>query len=271
MRKLFKRSVVLSVISMMFTLLTSPEFSFLVRAEEKSVVLNGNLYELDKKNEYQIESAVPVKITDTTDTLGSISINGEITREYTKDKFLAYEIANDSVFSLSYKYDDSLLNADAEEWHLTDDNKKTVNGIELDDKIGKGAVILQTSLDGKKWITGNMVTNLSGDVTFNENNGINDIQLINGCYYRVIVAFETEKTDAGYFDIKDLKNTKIESSEYKKYAELYSFYASYKDIENEVTGKKFYYPTRDYTVGTQKNDYLGSTAIDAKIHITVGN
>ena len=255
MRKLFKNSVVLSVISMMFTLLTTPEFSFLVSAEEKTVVLNGNLYEFDKKSEYQIESSIPVKITDTTDTLGSISINGEIAREYTKDEFPAYEIADDSVFSLSYKYDNSLMNADAEEWHLTDDNKKTVNGIELEDKIGKGAVILQTSLDGKKWVTGNMVTNLSGDVTFDENNGINDIQLINGCYYRVIVAFETEKTDAGYFDIKDLKNTKIGSSEYKKYAELYSFYASYKDIENEVTGKNFNYTTRDYTIGTKKNNY----------------
>ena len=153
---------------------------------------------------------------------------------------------------------------DSMDWHLTEDSKKIVNGVNLDDKLKYGAVILQTSLDGEKWITSEIFTDVTSDITFSQDNGINNVQLANGCYYRIIIAYKTEKQ----LDDKNILFVDTSNYAYRKNAEVYKFYASYKDTDTEPTDEKFYFhvgaKNAEYTVKTKKNNYSGSETIDTK-------
>lgn len=229
-------------------------------AKEQSLSLTGMVYQFEEKSEYEVDSSQPTYKSESIQTLGKLSITGDISQEYVKDNFTAYEIADGSVISLQYKYESYLKNAIKTEWHLAEDSKNIVNKVDLGDDIDYGAVILQTSYNGEKWFTAKSYRNVTGDITFNEDNGINDIQLVNGCFYRVIVAYKTEKDETKKRSIKN----PIIDTECKKYAEVYSFYAGYKKSDSEVVGKEFNYRDQDYVKSTDKNNYVGSGAIGSK-------
>lgn len=233
-------------------------------AKEQSISLTGMVYQFEENSRYEVDSSQPTYKSESTTTIGKLSISGDILHEYIKDNFIAYEIADGSVFSLQYKYESYLKNAIKTEWHLAEDSKDMVNNVDLGDDIGYGAIILQTSFDGQKWFTTKSYINVTGDITFNEDNGINDIQLVNGCFYRIIVAYKTEKTDPGHFSITNVFDTELSYTECKKYSEVYNFYAGYKKSDTEVVGKEFNYRDQDYVKSTEKNNYVGSGTIGAK-------
>ena len=52
------------------------------------------------------------------------------------------------------------METDTKKWHLTEDKTKTVDGIKLDENIQKGAIIVQSSLDGENWLVDNVYTNV---------------------------------------------------------------------------------------------------------------
>lgn len=247
-----KLSYIISTMIMLNTMSTS---IFIAEAKEQSLDIAGQMYEFGKKSEYEIDSADSSDISKNI-SLGTLSISGDIRKTYDKEGVAAYEIADNGTFSLDFNYIDSLKNADKDEWHLIEDNKDVVNGSDLGDDIDYGALILQTSFDGSNWVDCKSYVNINDDKNFGDEQ-INNIQLANGCYYRIIAAYEIEKR------IKD--NKVIDDYENKKIAQVYTFYASYKDIDNTPTGEKFYFyagaKNAAYTVKTKKNNYTGSETI----------
>ena len=218
------------------------------RADEQTINLVGQLYEFENKSEYEVDSASAISTTDKSSTLGAMSIVGDIKDVSTVGEGVpSFEISNDTYFSISYSYSNKLKSVDSKDWHLAEDSKRNVNGVELGDKIQYGAIILQTSLNCEKWVTCKSITNLSTDITFNEESGINNIQLINGCYYRLIVAYEVEKEkeSAGFFEAK---------YEQKEKAEVYLFYASYKQ-DDVVLGKEYNYSGLKYTQKAKSEEF----------------
>ena len=95
--------------------------------------------------------------------------------------------------------------------------------------INKGAVILQTSPDGENWTTVRTITNAFSDTPVQTDPlyTSSQIQLSNGCYYRLIVSYELQKNDNG------AKST-------KKQAEVYDFYMfnSNKPAEDKTIRKQ---------------------------------
>ena len=243
-------------------------FSFIspltTNAKEQTVSIVGRVYEFEEKSEYEVDSSKSTSTSENSQTLGQFSITGDISKEYTNKGFTAYEITDGTIISIQYKYDSTLKNASKSEWHLVEDGKNIVNKVDLGDDIDYGAVILQTSFDGEKWFKAKTHRNISGDISFSDGNGINDIQLVNGCFYRLIVAYKTEKTDPGHFSITNVFDTELSYTECKKYAEVYSFYAGYKKSDTEVVGKEFNYRDQDYVKSTDKNNYVGSGSIGSK-------
>lgn len=238
-------------------------FPFVAEAKKQTVDIDGLVYEFGKKSEYEIDSSEPSDNADKEFRIGTLSINGDIQRSYDKNGIKAYEIADDGTFSLDFKYIDTLKKAGEDSWHLIEDGDDVVNGIELSDDIDYGALILQTSLDGEKWVTINTTVNITDNKTF-EKDQINNVQLSNGCYYRIIAAFEAEKRTKDYsWSFKEFYKTDDYST--KKIAQVYEFYASYKDIDTTPTGEKYYFyagaKNASYTVGTKKNNYAGSQTI----------
>lgn len=233
---------------------------FTTCATEKTERLTGSIYEFDEKNEYTIDSMEPSGTTGEYTTFGSLSVKGNLMKVSDKDGVPAYEIADGETFSLSFEYSDELRDAPESEWHLVEDSKKTVNGRKLDNDIKMGAVIFQTSPDNIRWTDCMTAANVSSDINLSEDNKISDIQLQNGCYYRVIAAYKLEKKAS------EKKWGFIPRSEKKKRAEVYKFYAGYADTSHAVTGEKFYFPVgaKDaaYTIRTKNMNFTGNETID---------
>ena len=186
-------------------------------ASNTSLLVSSNVYDLDKDSHYIIGEASPSGTT----AIGTLSINGDVRTSSEVNSFPAYEISNGNA-SLTYKISSGVFNRAEEEWHIIDDKTKKVNGLTLDEDILSGALILQTSLDGVTWTEDILMTDIFGDEA--DTDGFyttKDVQLQNGCYYRVIVAYKMERR---------LEDSKIlfvttKNYEYKQAAEVYEFYA----------------------------------------------
>ncbi len=231
-----------------------------VRADEQKINLDGRFYVFNNKSEYEIDSNVSVCSTkEASASLGFLNLQGDFVKEYEKDGKPAFEVTDGTVFSFSYIYKNALKYAPDEEWHIVEDDEKVINGVDLGEKIQDGAFLFQTSFDGVKWVTSKVVTDLSDSVKVEAYDGINDIQLENGCYYRIIVAYELKKlVDESSFWVVDTSDY-----EYKKCAEFYQFYASYNRPSEPETGKKKFFESTIYSRQTKKNNYVGDTSIDS--------
>lgn len=207
-------------------------FSFLIKNctvacagdSKTNQLVTGISYTFKEDSKYDFSSPDSTSATTKDNTYGEFKIIGTIANSSTKDGFPSYGI-NGGNIQLSYTYDDSMLNTSEEQEHFCDDKSKTINDISLNDNILKGALILQTSKDGKIWYTipNETETNLfASDRNRTEPFYITtDTQLINGCYYRVIIAYMTEKK----IGTNKFLFIETDDKEYKKYAEVYSFYA----------------------------------------------
>ena len=108
--------------------------------------------------------------------------------------FSSYEVSSGLV-TFSYFPNGTVIGASDTDWHLIEASASEVNGEKIDQKIRNGVVILQTSIDGTNWITELVKGNIAGSETDYSENFYEtaEIQLVNGCYYRVIVAYEVER------------------------------------------------------------------------------
>ena len=207
----------LSLFVMLFILGTALE-SINVYAKNNNEQITGKFYEFGEKSKYEIaDSTTSSSVT----PLGQLSITGEF-KPLTGTDIKQYDVSKGDL-SLTYSFDSSILNNPKEKWHLFEDGTKTVNGIELDEKIKNGAIIVQTSLDNQKWVTDTIRTN-AFTAEYNSSESIyttKDIQLVNGCYYRIIIAYEEEIVSGS----SKVLFVTTDNKEYKKIAEVYEFYA----------------------------------------------
>lgn len=191
-------------------------------AENRNTAVVGKLYEFGENSEYEISSAQSSSPTSKTNTYGEFLLNGNIKTSTSKNGVPAYKV-EDGKLSLIYKYDDTLLNAEIDSWHLFSDNVRKIDGQDLGEKVQNGTILLQTSMDKINWNTAVCLTNaFSAKPTCSDSfYTAKDIELINGCYYKVIIAYETRiRTEDS--NIWFIDTDKFDS---KKYAEVYEFYA----------------------------------------------
>lgn len=224
----FKRAVFCAVFFVLLGLARNN-----VQAAENTVHENGTVYEFDKDSHYALDDAVSIVAASTDNTMGLFSISGNFTLD-SSDEISAdipVYIVEDALISLSYSFDKADLNTDESGWCIVDDKTKTVDDIKLESNILSGALVLQTSLDGETWYT-HTVEN-STDI-FDEDGNLGDpfyeavdIQLQNGCYYRVLIVYEMRiKQGNATGPLARSKNYS-----YKKVAEVYEFYATYASQE----------------------------------------
>lgn len=183
--------------------------------------VSGKLYEFEKGH-YEFSKSEEFANTGTNNTYGKFSVQGNFTSKTDKSGVPSFVVTDDN-FALFYDYDDKKLNADVDSWHLVDDKSKKVAAITLDSNIMKGALILQISADGKSWNTVQSVTD-AFQTTPKSSKAIytcSEMQLQNGCYYRLIVAYTLSRRE------KEGKILVVKTDKYetKHYAEVYEFYA----------------------------------------------
>lgn len=200
-------------------------------AENGNTAVVGKLYEFEEKSEYEISSAQSSSTTTNSNTYGEFLLNGNIKNSISKNGVPSYEV-EDGKLSLVYKYDDTLLNADMDSWHLFSDDVNKIDGQVLANSVQKGTILLQTSMDRLNWTDAVCMTNVfsSTPICSDSFYETKDIELINGCYYKVIVAYETRiRTEDSNIWFVD-----TDKFDYKKYAEVYEFYAYTGSNEKET-------------------------------------
>lgn len=250
-------SVLLTMLILFSTVCSS---ATVVYAKDSSFDMSGKVYELDKDSHYDYSSASSTAAQAGENTFGKFSVFGNARANGDQGGFASYEV-NGGTLSFSYSFDKKLLEKDEYEWCIYEDSGKEVAGIKLEEKIKNGAIIIQASLDGKNWVTEQITTNaFTNDSDLSTIYSTKDIQLQNGCYFRVIIAYEMcMRTEDGKFVVVKTKNY-----DYKKITEVYEFYTissgeagkttSSADTPRKEIGKK---------INTGKdNGYSGEQAID---------
>lgn len=197
----------------------------------QALAVSGRVYSFDDASNYDFSTSTVFENTETADTYGSFQIKGitaQLNNNGTNNGVPSFTVENGNI-EISYTYSDRLLLAPEEELHLVSDGGNKVDALKLDEDIKKGALILQRSLDHKNWNNIVIQTN-AFENTPNQKDAVyttKDVELINGCYYRLIVAYKTEMKEASQKILGLVsKNTFI----YQRHAEVYEFYAA---LENE--------------------------------------
>ena len=221
-----------------------------ITAEPLSVVGNtehveGKVYTFDKDNAYKFSSDGEAISSSDSQPYGSFSISGvDLTTEpETKNGVTSYSIPEGHV-SIQYMYSDELLSASDEEWHLVDDNTTSIDVFKIDNNIQKGAIILQKSMDHLNWYNVSVQTNAFKNTPVQ--NGVlyetTDIEMINGCYYRLVVVYELARKVGTSTVVLVIPKDEIE---YKRIAEVYEFYLENKNEHIEPLAAN----TKRYSLG----------------------
>lgn len=241
------------------TVLVFGTFTLTAFAAPAKTEVPGQVYEFGKDSHYEFSDSQDSISSESADTYGTFSIGGEVSDVTTKNGIPAYEVTEGNL-KFFYNYGDTLLNADEDSWHLIEDKSKKIDDLKLEENILKGAIILQTSTDRLNWIDVVSMTNAFNETPIRTESiyETKDVQLINGCYYRVIVAYElrirTEDSNILFIN--------TDKFDYKKCAEVYEFYA-YTDTSDSTTGES----NETYNLGSKVrvadfDSYSGEEVID---------
>lgn len=220
-KMLFQRTKRLTILfAAVLTFLCSLQLTAFAESEKTEVT--GKVYEFDKDNHYEFHDGGISEETGNGNTYGTFCLSGNITAVGEKNGVPSYEVG-DGNLKFYYNYGDTMLNADMDQWHLVNDKSKKVADMKLASDIMKGTIIIQTSKDRKNRVNVDTSYNAFSDTPIRTSSiyTTTDVQLINGCYYRIIVVYELSirTEDSNFLFI----NT--DKYDYKKCAEVYELYA----------------------------------------------
>ena len=204
------------------TILVFSTFSLTAFAAPAKTEVPGQVYEFGKDSHYEFSDSKDSISSENADTYGTFSISGEVSDVTTKNGVPAYKVTEGNL-KFFYNYGDTLLNADEDSWHLIEDKSKRLDDLKLNESILKGVIILQTSTDRLNWVDVVNMTDAFNKAPIRTESiyETKDVQLINGCYYRLVVAYELRiRTED-----RNILFINTDKFDYKKCAEVYEFYA----------------------------------------------
>ena len=203
--------------------------SFDAYAAEEKEILSGKTYDLGEKNEYEMSKAEVVF-----DKASRFFLSGDISEVSTKNGFVSYAVDSGNLKIMVDKtFGTALFTPKKEQdWHIITDKTSVVDSTKLTENIGSGAIVVQTSKDGKTWINVDTETDIYEKMDTLNKRTINgeqidafyettNIQIITGCYYRIIVAYKLQRT----VDPSKVLFVEVKNTEQKERLEIYEFYA----------------------------------------------
>ena len=213
--KQFKR-IILFTVSLICVLLLSPSNVF---ATENAVKIDGNVYEYSDNKDFLISDDDKSNKSTKDNSIGKIEINGSFFEDPSHDN--GY-ICDSKDASISYIINSNKLSTNKDQWHIINTNSKKINNINIGRKADSGAIIIQTSTDGVRWVEDLMLTDAFKDqsVFSQPLYTLKDIQLENGTYIKITVAYTLERktgTKKIFFINKDVTESKQVIEEYKFY------------------------------------------------------
>ena len=232
-----------------FSVLTMFNLQMMTFAKDDEIFVAGREYELDEKSRYDYTALESSR----DNTCGSVLISGSVIADGQKNKMPSYKVSAGNA-ALTYTFSGQFPVADNNAWNLSEDKGKNVAGVTLTAKVGKGALVIQTSIDGDEWNVATTIPNALAETQLRNFYTTNNMQLTNGCYYRVIAAYQIERPTGQkrFFILNDFEE--------KKFVEVYEFYLHGADSKGElesVQSKALGYPTK----ADKNKGYSGDNAI----------
>lgn len=233
--------------------------------KENTKTLSSKMYEYGKDDDYKLSDA-----TSSSYSVQRFTINGKISEVSTKKGVDTYavDVGQDDNLTIQTKFVGLPESMSNDGWEIVEDSDKAIDTIDLDGKIKNGAYVIQTSRDGKIWVTDVDETVKdyfhsdikAGDSVYTTTN----VQLTSGCYYRIIVAYEIRKQ----VESSNILFVEKKNYEYKKIAEVYTFYAHDLNVDEtdilDVAAKdtKVIYNGKNVVRCEKAEGYSGSQEID---------
>ncbi|MGF3076524.1 hypothetical protein [Facklamia sp. P12955] len=186
-------------------------------AEDRTII-EGKVYEQENVKNYDLSRNNSIEANSELETIGQFFINGDVNDQ--GDNHYHIQKGNLSFF---YELNKSKITDLKNQWQVIEDKSTKIGKLKLEKPIMKGTIIVQSSFDGKDWQTDQIITDiLSEEMDFSKPFfTTNDIQQINGTFYRILVTYKLERasdpTDLIIFDIENTE-TKYQFEEYKFYA-----------------------------------------------------
>ena len=205
-----------------FSVLTMFNLQVMTFAKDDEISVAGREYELDEKSRYDYTALESFR----ENTCGSLLISGSVIADGQKNKMPSYKVSAGNA-ALTYTFSGQFSVANNNAWNLSEDKGKNVAGVTLTDKIGIGALVIQTSTGGNEWNVATTIPNALAKTQLRNFYTTNNMQLVNGCYYRVIVAYQIERPTGQkrFFILNDFEE--------KKFVEVYEFYLHGADSKGE--------------------------------------
>ena len=248
-------SAIAILLCLLITILPLP-----IQAAENTVKVSGKVYTFPDDNNYEISGSQDWKKSDAgAETYGTFSITGALGKQEVHNGVPSFNV-QDGLPEFFYTYQDSLLKAQDPELRLYSDSSNKLDGKKLESDIKNGVLILQTSIDRKNWVDVFTQTNLFEEIPVQKElfYTSKDIEILNGCYYRVLIAYETKilaKTTNLYV-------TDWNSYNYAKHAEVYEFYL-YCNETNQKPQSTIKYKLGDWTRTAEFDGYWKNDEIDS--------
>lgn len=244
---------ILSALIIVWCIADSPSATALERAVKTDVP--GNVYEFQSNSEYPVSDAESCFTTaEGADTYGHMYISGEVKDDSKTEKSVPTYCISGDTLDIHYDYSDDLLVFDEDSLHLYSDTAKMIDGRKLPEKIGKGLVLVQISKDQKTWTDVVCETDAFSKTPIQTKPiySATTLQLMNGCYYRVLIAYETQRKT----DPQKILFVEIDNYELIRHAEIYEFYAC-----NESASATDFIAGTKYSLGekTRTEKYEGYT------------
>ena len=216
----------------------------------------GKVYEFGKDNSYEFSNSESFSEATQDNTYGTFSIGANIANVGSNNGVPAYEIADGNI-SFFYNHSDHLLHDQPTVPHFAEDKSKKIDDVKLDSKIGKGAIVIQTSKDRTNWVNVSVTTNAFSDTPVRTEAiySSTDVQLLNGCFYRVIIAYQT-RVLTGY------NAWVIPEYGYGRYAEVYEFYACSVNKNTNITDSDQKHNIGKMVKAKDFEGYSGETPIE---------
>ena len=243
-----KTLILCLIILLVFSLLVIPK----AKAEELRFEVSARRYQSPLNEGYALNSAYSISsFCYGKSSAGRFFISGNATRQNTINGYDAYSVNGN--LTIGYDYDGSLQSKEKEQWHITSDSNKSIDGYSLTSKIQDGALLVLKSTNGKSWgFATDPITNYFSAKSLDRSRvySVSDEELKQGTYYRIILAYKIERKTGEEPVVAFIPWPTQDVYEYNYCIEVYEFFAYLG--KNPVT-------FRDILTGTSVKDQSSVT------------
>ena len=222
--------------------------------EEKYEIDSLINVETEKNAKYELPDDKSKSINDYNSRYGFFNLNASVEESSSENNFVSYYVS-DGRASIDFILN-NYINASEENWHIANESLKSIGEVKLDKRIGMGVIVVQTSKDGEHWNNAKILENAfsKDESTVHNVYELNQVELNNGTYFRVIVAYRLEKLSNSH-QFLVIKNNEYE---YEKVSIISSFYIQdLNSMKKKTSGQRFRLTNSDdkRNTGNKPNGY----------------